>query len=180
MVQGAGQDSTRCAVHRIVVVSPRARFSHCLVAFTIVLLGHARAAPDFLSTYCSSNSFLWLARLPFAIHQAYSGPAAALLKYAGAMRVDLQPGDMLYLPALWLHDIETVAVAGSPVSTASDGQNPDDQDVAQWPVSVSYACRFEPRCLRHPPRQKRKQERSGGARHRAQPETPQDGTDVLV
>lgn len=97
------------------------------------------------------------------IHQAYSGVAAALLKYAGAMRVDLKPGDTLYLPALWLHDIETVAVAGT--AYASDGTSYDDQDEGQWPLSVSYACRFEPRCLRHPPKQKRKREKAGAARH---------------
>ena len=102
------------------------------------------------------------------LQETYSGIAAAMLKYAGAMYADLHPGDMLYLPALWLHDIETVAVA-RPLSADVDEQRAD-RDSAQWPVSVSYACRFEPRCLRHPPRKKRTRESKGASRHRYQPE----------
>ena len=106
------------------------------------------------------------------LRETYSGIAAAMLKYAGAMTADLHPGDMLYLPALWLHDIETVAVA-RPLSAEGDKQSAEDRGSAQqWPVSVSYACRFEPRCLRNPPRQKRRRESKGDSRHRHQPEEP--------
>ena len=102
------------------------------------------------------------------VRQVYGGVAAAVLKYAGAMRVELRAGDTLYLPALWLHDIQTVAVAEG-ISTRASAESAD-LDSAKWPMSVSYACRFEPRCLRHPPRRKRKTAENGAARHRQQQE----------
>ena len=142
-----------------------------LFAVPLLLLVLHHVCLDLL--FVQSLTFLRPCLSTRAFFQAYSGVAAALLEYAGAMRVDLQPGDTLYLPALWLHDIETVAVAGSGYA-ASDGKSFDDQDEGQWPVSVSYACRFEPRCLRHPPKQKqkRKRERAGAARQRQQPGAP--------
>jgi hypothetical protein len=157
------------------------------------------------------------------LSQAYVGLGAALLKHVGGMRAVLRPGDMLYLPALWLHDIETTAVAAAKDENAAVDADLLDDSAAEWPAAVSYACRylhkkfgaifcwnlnltskraliddltqtsyimiifhehwhvsaciiaciiaerFEPRCLRRPPRPKReKRKDKTAARHRHQ------------
>ena len=64
---------------------------------------------------------------------------ALLGQLMGASVAELERGDTLYLPALFLHDVE----------------------VAAPEVSVSFACRFRPRCFR--PRSKPKHRRRAGA-----------------
>ena len=67
--------------------------------------------------------------------QGSSWQKALLAQLMGASVAELERGDTLYLPALFLHDVE----------------------VAAPEVSISFACRFRPRCFRRaakPPKPK--------------------------
>ena len=64
--------------------------------------------------------------------QGSSWQKALLAQLMGASVAELERGDTLYVPALFLHDVEVEAAE----------------------VSVSFACRFRPRCLRRVPKGK--------------------------
>lgn len=72
------------------------------------------------------------------LSEAYGGLAAALLKHSGGMRARLGPGDTLYLPALWLHDIVVTEVPADADAPLRRGRRAADGDGEIWPLAVSY------------------------------------------